>query len=98
MMSRIINVRLLNTFVFKGSRSYITSADRFDSSPLYLIKTSDRKSFENGLRYCMNNAFQLLDIIGVDRKVKKDLDMATVYDIISQYIITTEVDMVKIPG
>lgn len=46
----------------------------------------------------MNNAFQLLDIIGVDRKVKKDLDMATVYDIISQYIITTEVDMVKIPG
>lgn len=98
MIARIINIKLLNTFNFKGNRSYITSADRFDSSPLYLNKTSDKKSFESGLRFCLYNALQILDVIGVDRKVKKDLDMATIYDIISQYIITTEVEMVKIPG
>lgn len=71
MIARVINITLLNPIHFKGTRSFVRSADKLDSHPLFITKSGDRKLFEQGLKICMANAAQLLDVIGVDRRIKR---------------------------
>jgi hypothetical protein len=71
MTARVININLLNPFIFRGIKSYIRSADRWDSYPLQITKSGDKKVFEQALKVCSANAAQILDTIGVDRKIKR---------------------------
>lgn len=92
MIARIINVNLLNPIVFRGTRSTIRSADRWDSFPLFITKSGDKRLFEQALKVCTANVAQLLDVIGVDRRIKRDHDILSMFDVLSQYIIVTDVE------
>lgn len=90
-VSKILNITILNPLTFRGIRSYIRSVDKADLFPLFFNKNSDKKPFEQALRVIEGNISQILDIIGVDRKVKKELDLFSLFDLLTQYIIVTEV-------
>lgn len=90
-VSKILNITILNPLTFRGIRSYIRSVDKTDLFPLFFNKNSDKKPFEQALRVIEGNISQILDIIGVDRKVKKELDLFSLFDLLTQYIIVTEV-------
>ena len=96
MIARIINVDLLNPISFRGTRSFIRSADREEKSPLFITKSGDRRQFEQALKVCTANSAQLLDVIGVDRRIKREQDILSMFDVLSQYIIVTEVDELRL--
>lgn len=98
LIARIINIELLNPITFKGTHSYVRGAERADSFPLFLSKSGERRQFEQALKICTANAAQLLDVIGVERRIKSEQDMLSMFDVLSQYIIVTEVEELRLPA
>lgn len=85
---RVFNIELLNEYVFRGSKSYLISAEKGEAVPLYRIIG---RSMENTMRLCLINVAQVFDVLGIGRKAKKLLSFGQQLDLLSQYLICTDV-------
>ena len=91
-ISKIFNVSLLNEFVFKGSKSHLVGAEKGEVVPLY---RSIGKSMEGAMRLCNIDICQIFDILGLDRKWKRNLSFKQQVDLLSQFMIVTDIEEIN---
>lgn len=85
---RVFNIELLNEYVFRGSKSHLISPEKGEIVPLYKVIG---KSMDNAMKLCSINMAQVFDVLGIDRKAKKVLSFRQQMDLLSQYLICTDI-------
>lgn len=85
---KILNIEMLNEYVFRGSKSYVLSPDKSEMITLY---RTVGKTMENATKLCEINLVQVFDVLCINRKARSLLSFRQQMDLLTQILISTDV-------